>query len=273
VAQRAGELKLEVVQVERVREPEFLSRIEAVRPWAAVVVAFGQIFPSRLLAIPAVGCINLHASLLPAFRGAAPIQAAIAAGRTVTGVTSMRMEEGLDSGPILLQREVVIEPGETAPELSRRLATIGSGLTVETLSGLAAGTVEPQEQAASAATYAPKLKKEDGWIDWSMKAEEIYNRWRAYLSWPGLSSSLHGRPLKVLDCRPAEGETSALSPGTLSAVAPELRVVCGGGTVLVVRAVQRPGRRAVEAGEFAHGERLVRGQAFDADLSAGPAAL
>jgi methionyl-tRNA formyltransferase len=273
VAQRADELGLEVVPVERVREPEFLSRIEAVRPWAAVVVAFGQIFPSRLLETPTVGCINLHASLLPSFRGAAPIQAAIAAGKTVTGITTMRMEADLDSGPILLQQEVVIEAGETAPELSRRLATIGSVLTVETLRGLAAGTVEPQEQAASAATYAPKLKKEDGRIDWRMKAEEIYNRWRAYSSWPGLSGSLHGRPLKVVDCRPVEDETSALSPGTLSAITPDLWVVCGEGTVLVVREVQRPGRRAVKAGEFAHGERLLPGQAFDADLPADPAAL
>jgi methionyl-tRNA formyltransferase len=262
-----------VVQIERVREPEFLSRIEAIRPWAAVVVAFGQIFPSPLLEIPTVGCVNLHASLLPSFRGAAPIQAAIAAGKTVTGVTTMRMEADLDSGPILLQQEVVIEPGETTPVLSSRLATIGSVLMVETLRGLAAGTIEPQEQEASAATYAPKLKKEDGRIDWKMKAEEIYNRWRAYCSWPGLSGSLHGQPLKVLDCRPAEDETSALPPGTLSAIAPALRVVCGEGTVLVVRAIQRPGRRAVNADEFARGERLRPGEAFDADLPADPAAL
>jgi methionyl-tRNA formyltransferase len=250
---------------ERVREPGFLDELRAAEPDLAVVVAFGQIFPRELLALPRHGCINLHASLLPRYRGAAPIQAAIAAGDRVTGVTTMLMEAGLDSGPILLQREVEIGAEETAGELAPRLAAAGGALVVETLGPLLGGTLGPRPQDSALATHAPRLTRDDGIVDWSLSAVELWHRLRAYTPWPGLATALLGRPLKLVWARPtpAPNPAAVAEPGTyLGLVDGRAAVACGGGTVLGVETLQRPGKKPQAAALFVNGERLVEGERF-----------
>jgi methionyl-tRNA formyltransferase len=276
VAQRARQHGIEVLQPERVRRPEFLDDLATVAAITqggpldvAVVVAFGQIFPRQLLDLPRQGCINLHASLLPAWRGAAPIQAAIAAGEAETGVTTMRMEEGLDTGPILLQQATAIGPQETAGDLSRRLAEMGGRLVVETLARLEQGDLAPVAQRDELATYAPRLTRDSGRVDWRAGAKELFDRLRAHAPWPGSTAELAGRPVKIVWARPlAEGELPAagapgVSPGTFLGLADgRLAVACGGGTVLGLEILQRPGKRPLAAAEFARGERLAPGALF-----------
>lgn len=266
VARRAAELDLHCEQVRRVRDPVFLDRIEAIQPWIEVVVAFGQIFPRRLLEIPAEGCVNVHASLLPRYRGAAPIQAAIAAGDRITGVTTMLMAEELDSGPILLERVLEIGRDETALQLAARLAETGADLLLETLRGLALESLDAHAQDESEATWAPRLEKADGTVDWSLPARAIYNRYRAYWPWPGLTASFAGRPVKIVGCYPVDEELADTDAeaGTVIARTPELRVLCGDGRPLELRALQKPGRRELSGQEFANGERIAIGDRFDA---------
>jgi methionyl-tRNA formyltransferase len=264
VAEHALSLGLTVREVASVKTEDFIQSLEKLDPWVVVVVAFGQILPPALLAVPRAGCVNLHASLLPKYRGAAPIQAAIAAGDAVTGVTTMLMTAGLDEGPLLLQREVRIGERETAPELARRLAVAGAELLITTLEELAAGDVEPRPQDDELATYAPRLGKDDGRLDWRLSAAEIFNRWRAFTPWPGLTTSLRGVDLKILDCRTAEhGAPIDPQPGTVVEVAPELVVACGRASALVLERVQRPGRRTVRGCDLVNGERLRVGELFE----------
>src|SRR5437899_355841 len=182
VAVAAG---LEVMQPEKVRELQVEGYLRYVLPDAIVIIAYGQIIPARLLPIPRLGWINLHASLLPKYRGAAPINWAIVNGETRTGVTTMRIDAGMDTGEMLLQREIEIGARETAPELAIRMAHLGAPLMAETLRGLAAGTITPKVQNHAEANYSPRLKKEDGRIDWKRPALEIYNRMRGFAPWPG----------------------------------------------------------------------------------------
>ncbi|HWM89725.1 MAG TPA: methionyl-tRNA formyltransferase [Thermoanaerobaculia bacterium] len=262
VAAWAREHGIEVLQPEKVRDPAFLAQAAELGPDAAVVVAFGQIFPSALLRLPKHGCINLHASLLPRWRGAAPIQAALAAGDARTGVTIMLMEEGLDTGPMLLREETEIGPGETAGELSRRLAEMGGHLMVRTLEGLERGDLSAQPQDPAVATYAPRLTRESGRVDWTRTSGEISNRLRAYTPWPGLTAELRGEPVKLARVEVLQ-EPGGAAPGTflgLSGVM--LAVACGGGTVLGIAELQRPGRKPLRASDFANGERLRSGEAF-----------
>lgn len=276
VVARAESLGLEVEQVASVRDREFLDRLEALAPDVAVVVAFGQIFRKRLLELPRLGCVNLHASLLPAYRGAAPVQAAIAAGDEVTGVTIMQMQRGLDSGPILQRAEVAIECTDTTATLAPKLAARGAELMVETLRGLRDGTVEPSPQDDAAATFAPKIDKSDGIVDWRQPARHIYDLWRAYQPWPGLTAELAGGPVKLVAVRalsPAEAGSgqapgTILSPEQLSedaaeAIGDALPVACGGDTILAVERLQRPGKTRVSGADFANGERLPPGTRFD----------
>ncbi len=262
VAAWAREHGLEVMQAERVRSPDFLAEAAALAPDVAVVVAFGQIFPRALLELPADGCINLHASLLPRWRGASPIQAAIAAGDARTGVTTMRMEEGLDSGPILLQEETEIGAGETAGELSRRLAGMGGGLMVRTLERLEAGDLVPRPQPEEGVTYAPRLTRDSGRVDWRLTARQIHDRWRAFTPWPGLTAELRGEPVKVIAAETGDGDGGG-APGTILGLrGGRLAVACSGGTVLAIAALQRPGKRALSAADFVNGERLQAGEIF-----------
>jgi methionyl-tRNA formyltransferase len=260
VAERLG---IPVAQPESVKAPEFLERLAALTPDVAVVVAFGQIFPRRLLELPRAGCLNLHASLLPQYRGAAPIQAAIAAGEAVTGVTSMVMEAGLDTGPMLLKEETAIDPRETAPELAARLAHLGGALMVRTLEALEAGSVTPTPQEDRDASYAPRIRKEDGRVDWSLPARRLHDRLRAYTPWPGLTAELTGAPLKIVAAAPLPGRkpaTEAAPAGTfLGLVDHRAAVACGEGSTLGLETVQRPGKKARSAMDFVNGERLEPG--------------
>jgi len=268
VALAAAEHGLGLSQPRRVRDAEFLAEAAELAPDVAVVVAFGQIFPKALLELPRHGAINLHASLLPRHRGAAPIQAAIAAGDTVTGVSAMQMTEGLDEGPVLARREVTIGPEETSAELAQRLAEVGARLMVETLERLETAarsgeTLEAEPQDPRLVTYAPRLKKEDGAVDWRLGAREIWDRLRAFTPWPGLHAELRGRPLKIVAARPLDTTAAEAPPGALLGLDGELlAVACGGSTALGLERVQRPGKKALAARDFWNGERLEAGERF-----------
>lgn len=262
VASWAREQGIEVLQPENVRAEDFLRRLQKLDPSLAVVVAFGQIFPRALLELPAHGCINLHASLLPRYRGAAPIQAALIGGERRTGVTTMRMDEGLDTGPILLQEEVDITPDETAGELAERLASRGADLVIRTLEGLEQGVVKPRPQNDADATLARRLRRSDGIIDWSQSATMLYDLLRGVTPWPGLSTTLRGQPLKVLWGRPVAMDVAAdVPPGSFLGLRQERLVIrCGDATAFGIERLQRPGRKPVSAVDFSHGERLESGE-------------
>jgi methionyl-tRNA formyltransferase len=263
VAAWAREHGLEVMQPEKVRDPAFLDQVAELAPDTAVVVAFGQIFPRALLELPRHGCINLHASLLPRWRGAAPIQAALAAGDARTGVTTMLMEAGLDTGPVLLQEETDVAPGETAGELSSRLAEVGGQLMVRTLERLEQGGLEPRPQDPGAATHAPRLTRESGRVDWNLTAQQLADRLRAYTPWPGLSAELRGEPVKLARVDVLQEQAGEAAPGTFLGLRDgRLAVACGEGTVLGLAGLQRPGRKALPAADFANGERLRSGELF-----------
>jgi methionyl-tRNA formyltransferase len=261
VAVRARALGIEVRQPAKVRDSAFLDFFGALATDVAVVVAFGQIFPKALLALPRLGCVNLHGSLLPRHRGAAPIQAAIAAGDRETGVTTMRMEAGLDTGPILLQRATPIADDDDAPSLAARLATMGADLMIETLDRLERGELMAERQDDSFATLAPRLDKSDARVDWSLAADALWRRSRAYAPWPGLVSLCAGEPLKLTKVEPLGSSSNGALPGTfLGLVDGALAVAAGGGSTLGLLRVQRPGRREVDAADFLRGERLAPGE-------------
>ncbi|MEL7060238.1 MAG: methionyl-tRNA formyltransferase [Acidobacteriota bacterium] len=266
VVRRARALELPIEQPETVRDVGFLDRLRALEPDVAVVVAFGQIFRKSLLALPRHGCLNLHASLLPRWRGAGPIQAAVAAGDETTGVTIMRMTRGLDAGPILLADEMAIEPHETAAELGPRLAERGAELMVEALDRLAAGELVEVEQDPEGVTLAPMLGREDGEVDWRLGAARLYDLWRAYQPWPGLTSRLGDRAVKLVEVALEDGAVElGQAPGTILGEAGDaLRVACGGGTILRLLRLQRPGKRPVSGVDFRRGERLESGARFGA---------
>jgi len=258
--QAALRLGLPVYQPERVKQPEVAARLTALGPAAMVVVGYGQIIPQTVIDIPPLGIINVHASLLPRYRGAAPVQWAIARGETRTGVTTMRIDAGLDTGDILLQRETPIGEEETAVELGQRLATLGAALLVETLAGLESGAIVARPQDSSQATYAPLLKKEDGLIDWRLTARELCHRVRGLLPWPGCYTGLRGQLLHIWKARPAAGVTG--EPGTLHPTQGRLLVACGEGTSLEVLELQLEGRKRLAASAFLSGQRLLHNEMF-----------
>ncbi len=262
VARWARRHGLRVAQPGRVRDPEFVAAVGALAPEVAVVVAFGQIFPRELLDMPRLGCVNLHASLLPRWRGAAPVAAAIAAGDRVTGVTTMLMEEALDSGPILLQEEVEIGERETAGALGIELAERGGRLLTRTLDRLERGAIEPRPQDEAQATYAPRLRRADARADWSGSAAALDRKLRAQSPWPGLESTLRGAPVKFLRARPAL-EPAGGAPGEVLGLHDSaIQVACGGRIALLVEELQRPGRGVLSGAEFWNGERLAPGERF-----------
>jgi methionyl-tRNA formyltransferase len=258
VKEAAIEAGLHVYQPETIKSAPVQEFLERVAPDAVVIIAYGQIVPARLLTIPRLGWINLHASLLPRYRGAAPIHWAIANGESVTGLTTMQIDAGMDTGPILLQRELEIGPDETAPELSARMSEMGAGLVVDSLWQLDRGEISPRPQDRQAASYAPILKKEDGRIEWSRTAQQIYNRIRGFAPWPGAYTTFRGQTCHLWG-RPersaaAEGH---IAPGEIVHSIKEVYVVCGEGTCLRLEAVQLEGRKRVFAREFANGARLA----------------
>lgn len=256
VKQSALALGLAVYQPERVRRPEAVELVAALRPEIMVVVGYGQIIPQSILDIPPQGIINVHASLLPRYRGAAPIQWAIANGERRTGITTMRIDAGLDTGEMLLKTELEIGPMETAPELSARLAQAGAGLLIETLAGIERGAITPVKQNPDEATYAPVLKKEDGLIDWRRTPAEIHNRARGFAPWPGAHTRFRGRSFQILKTRPA-GTKLAAAPGSLHVRKPALLVCCGQGESLELLEVQPEGKKPMAAAAFLNGYRVA----------------
>ena len=258
-----------VHQPEKIRAPEAQELLEALAPDVIVIIAYGQIIPGRLLPIPKLGWINLHASLLPKYRGAAPINWAIVNGESETGVTSMRIDAGMDTGEMLLQREMEIGSRETAPELAARMSVLGAPLMTETLRGLAAGTISPRPQTHELASSAPMLKKEDGRIDWSRAAQEIFNRIRGFAPWPGAYTSFRGQTCHIWG-EPASsdlGEQRAQqakpgAAGTLLVERNTAMVRCGGATYLHLLGVKLEGRKQVSAAEFVNGAHLLSGEHF-----------
>jgi len=248
-----------VLQPRRVREPGSAETLRALAPDVQIVVAYGQILPRAIIDLAPLGTINVHASLLPRYRGAAPIQWAIVHGETETGVTTMLIDEGLDTGPLLLSRPTPIEPTETAADLEPRLARLGAELLVETLREIEGGRLTPVPQDASKATPAPLIRKEDGRVDWTMNSLGISHRVRGFHPWPGTTTSLGGRALKIVTAEPDVPAVDAV-PGTILLLRPEGFVVaCGEGSALLVTAVQPESRRPMAAAAFAAGARLAPG--------------
>src|SRR5579859_2381955 len=261
VKQRAIELGLPVTQPEKIKNnPEFQAQLQAVKPQVIIVVAYGRIIPKWMLDLPPLGNLNLHGSLLPKYRGAAPIQWAIANGEQVTGVTSMRLEEGLDTGSLLLQRELAIGADETAAQLSPRLASAGAELMVETLRQLEARTLQAQAQDDSKATLAPLLKKDDGRIDFARPAQVIYNRLRGFTPWPGAFTTFRGKQLRIARARALAPGEDLVPPGRIRILDQQLLAGCGQDTTLELLEVQPEGKKSISAAEFINGYRLQGGE-------------
>jgi len=263
VKEAALAANLHVYQPETIKSDSAQEFLKRIAPDAVVIIAYGQIIPARLLTLPRIGWINLHASLLPRYRGAAPIHWAIANGETTTGLTTMQIDAGMDTGPTLLQHELEIGPDETSPELAARMSEIGAGLIVDSLLRLDRGEISPQPQDNGKASYAPILKKEDGRIDWTRTAPQIYNRMRGFAPWPGAYTTFRGQTCHVWG-RPessaaAEGR---VTPGEIVSSTKDVYVVCGEKTCLQLESVQLEGRKRISAREFANGARITHGEGF-----------
>jgi methionyl-tRNA formyltransferase len=252
VKESAVRLGLPVYQPERVRRPEAVEYLRSLAAEIMVVVGYGQIIPQAVIDLAPRGIVNVHASLLPKYRGAAPIQWAIVNGETVTGVTTMQIDAGLDTGDILFKAETAIEPEENAIELSERLGELGAHLLVLTLRGLEAGSITPVKQNPAQATYAPILNKEDGLIDWRDNARDIHNRVRGFQPWPGAYTHFRGQILHIWKSS-WSGSLSG-SPGQFVKLKPPI-VSCGAGSLELVE-VQLEGRKRMSGSDFANGQRL-----------------
>lgn len=259
VKQVALAQEIPVTQPDKIKNnEEFKAQLEAIRPEAIIVVAYGRIIPRWMIDLPPLGNINVHASLLPKYRGAAPIQWAIACGETVTGVTTMRIDAGLDTGDMLLKAEVPIAADDTAVTLSPRLSQLGASLLVETLRAFESGEAQPTPQDDSQATVAPILKKEDGRIDFSRSASEIYNRLRGFQPWPGAFTTFRRKQLTVHAARPGMGPN--LAAGELAVSGESLFVGCGMHTVLELLEVQLEGKKRMRVADFVNGYRPQPGE-------------
>jgi methionyl-tRNA formyltransferase len=258
VKQSAVQLGLPIIQPETIKNNAgFRDQLSALKPDAIIVVGYGRIVPQWMLDLPPLGNINLHASLLPKYRGAAPIQWAIARGEKITGVTTMKIDAGLDTGDILLQQEIPIAPDDTAETLAPKLAAIGADLTVTTLRSLLTVTVHPCKQDNSQATLAPILKKEDGRIDFSRPAAEIVNRLRGFQPWPGAYSQFRGKNLQIWQ---ASAVDRALRSSELKVEDNHLLVGCGEGTALELLELQLEGKKRTSAADFVRGYRPLPGE-------------
>jgi methionyl-tRNA formyltransferase len=258
IKQRALQLMLPIIQPEGIKNNDvFRAQLTALKPDAIIVVGYGRIIPQWMLDLPPLGNINLHASLLPKYRGAAPIQWAIARGETITGVTTMKIDSGLDTGDILLQEEIPIAFEDTAETLAPKLASVGADLTITTLRGLQNGSIPPRQQDQSQATFAPILKKEDGRIDFSRPATEIRNRMRGFQPWPGAYTNFRGKKLQVWKAAVLD---RALPPAELIVEGERLLAGCGGGTAIEFLELQLEGRKRASAADFVRGYRPLPGE-------------
>jgi methionyl-tRNA formyltransferase len=276
----AQKLNLPVLQPERARDEEFIAGLRGLEPELIVVVAYGQILPPDILELPRFGCLNVHTSLLPKYRGAAPIQRAIANGDTETGVTIMKMDTGLDTGDIVAQHRAPIQPEDDSATVHDRLAQLGATLLAQTIPDYVAGKIPPRPQPVEGVSYAAKIKKEDGHIDWNQPANTIRNRLRAFTPWPGaftfLKTELKPQLLKIWKAEVAEvisdGDSAARRPcpgKILSAGKTGIIVACGQGALRVLE-LQREGGRRMTAAEFLVGNPLKAGGSFSQPDSRNP---
>ena len=250
-----------VIQPRNIRTDSFLEELSLLKPEVIAVVAYGKIIPPAVLKLPPLGCVNVHASLLPAYRGAAPIQWAIINGETRTGITTMLMDEGLDTGDILLQNETDILDEDNGLTLGERLSDMGASLLADTLEGLKAGTVTPRPQAGEP-SFAPPLKKDDGRIDWSLPSKRVFDLIRGTYPWPGAYCYLNGTRLVVLRAEVPDHEKTG-APGRIEAIGSEGVLVSTGRGILSIMEVKPEGKNSMPAASFMHGRRLKEGVFFD----------
>ena len=261
VKNAALQLSLPVFQPERIRRPESIEHLSSLRPDVMVVVGYGQIIPQAIIDIPRYGILNVHASLLPKYRGAAPVQWAIARGEKETGVTIMRIDAGLDTGDMLLKWKMSIGPDERAPEVAARLAVAGASLLIDALTQIEAGTAVYVPQKHEDASYAPILKKENGHIDWSRSADSIYNRMRGFDPWPGAYSTFRAKTVNLIGAKPHSSQMTG-PPGSLRAEKRRLFANCGENTALEVLELQPEGKRRMSAADFLNGYGLKPDECF-----------
>ena len=263
VKTRAQALGLPIEQPESLKSSDMQTILRGYAPDAMVVVAYGLLLPQAVLDIPKYGCLNIHASLLPRWRGAAPIQRAIAAGDTETGVGIMQMEKGLDTGPVLLERRIPIAPADTGGVLHDRLASLGAQAIVEALERLEHGTLEPEPQDSTQATYAHKLTKQEGALDWRKPADLLARQVRAFNPWPVAFATFEGEILRVWNATSRPNAAADRSPGDIVTVSAEGIDVATGEGMLRITRLQPPGKRPMNAAEFLNGHRLAPGMRLD----------
>ncbi|MEC4891205.1 MAG: methionyl-tRNA formyltransferase [Nitrospira sp.] len=257
---------LPLLQPLKIKAPEFLEALAAWKPDLIAVTAFGRILPGSVLTLPPMGCVNVHGSLLPKYRGAAPVQWAVINGERETGITTMLMDEGMDTGAMLLQESLAIDPDDTAGTIAPRLAAIGGRLLVETIRQLKAGTITPLPQDHSRATMAPILKKEDGLIDWTMSASQLSNRVRGLSPWPGAYTFLDGERWMIWKASHRAMDKQG-APGTIVGVTKQVIQVATGEGVLEVTEVQPANSKRLTVAQFLAGHHVAAGQRFDAGPS------
>ncbi len=266
VKELAVERGIPVLQPRRIRNEAFTEELAKFDPDLIVVTAYGKILPKAVLDLPRLGCVNVHASLLPAYRGAAPINWAIINGETVSGITTMFMDEGMDTGPVLLTEETPVGATETAGELYDRLAQIGGALLTKTIAGLIDGTVKPVAQSAEGVSYAPApapmMKKSDGRIDWTKSAVEIFNLVRGVTPWPGAVTMAGGKSVKIHRGRVGSGSENG-EPGTVIETGEVIGVATGGGGVYEILELQLEGKKRMTAEDFLRGFKLAKGDLLD----------
>jgi methionyl-tRNA formyltransferase len=260
VKSTAAEMGLPVYQPKRVREPEFIDQLRSLGPEAIVVAAYGQILPREILTLPEYGCLNIHASLLPYYRGAAPINWAIIRNETRTGITIMQMDEGMDTGAILLQESVLIDPLDTAGTLTEKLSAVGAKLITTALQLITDNSLLPVPQDGSRATLAPLLKKEDGLIDWNLPAVDIHNRIRGLSPWPGAYTFLEGKIVKIIAAEAVNGRGG---PGLLYEKNDHTLEVGTGAGLLRIVSIQPEGKKPMTTGDFLRGHRGLAGKKFE----------
>jgi methionyl-tRNA formyltransferase len=265
----AQQFHIPILQPATTKSEAFFEELRSIRPGLLVVVAYGEILRSNLLSLPQFGAVNLHASLLPKFRGAAPIPWAILSGEDRTGATTMMMNEVMDAGPILLQQEFPITPFDTAETLSRKISQTGAQLLIQTIDSIAKNEITPRPQDPSQVSFAPKLQKENGRIDWNQNADRISRQIRAFDPWPGSFTFFRKTMVKLWSARQVEGRVSEI-PGTIIEVTKDvLRVACGEQSLLEVLELQMENRRRSPASDFIHGYSVLPGDRFETSLENG----
>jgi methionyl-tRNA formyltransferase len=261
VKQKAFDLHLPIYQPKSLKDDEARALFQALAPQMIIVVAYGKILPPWLVHFAPYGAVNLHGSLLPKYRGAAPVHWAIANGETETGVCSMKVDEGLDTGPVLMCEKTAIRPDEGVQELYERLGAMGAGLMERTVQGLVDSTIQATPQDDSQASLAPMLKKEHGYIDWMLPAHAVHNRVRAFNPWPGTVTRFRRGTCKILKTR--LGPEHSAVPGTIVASKATVAAVCGDGNLLQIELIQPENRRAISGADFANGARIQAGEKFE----------